>query len=195
MQGNYNGVAPYLISPQQGLQTALGSDVKIDYVAGCDIDSKDTSGFSAAETAAAGADATVVMVGMTQAQESEGHDRTSIDLPGVQHEFISKVADAANGKPVIVVVMSGGAVDISQERNNDKVNGILFVGYPGQSGGTAIAETLVGTNNPAGRLTQTFYYSNFTDDVSMFDMNMRPNETSGYPGRTHRFFTGRTVYK
>ena len=100
---------------------------------GCDIASPNTLMIPDAVKAASGADATIILVGITQSQESEGHDRTSIDLPGVQHEMVSKVAAAAaaKGKPVMLVVMGGGMVDIEAEKNDPNVNAILFVGYPG----------------------------------------------------------------
>merc|ERR1712083_1040785 len=89
----------------------------------------------------------------------------------------------------------GGAQDISKAKEDDNVDSILWVGYPGQSGGQAIAEVLFGQVNPSGKLTQTWYPASYLDKCSFFDMNMRPNSTTGCPGRSHRFYTGPTVYK
>lgn len=154
----------------------------------------DTSGFSAAEAAAEAADATVLVMGLDQSQESEGHDRNSIALPGVQDQLIDAVVAKAKG-PVVLVIMSGGAVDIAKAKADDGVNGIVWVGYPGQSGGQAMAEILFGDVNPSGKLTQTWYPASYVDECSFFDMNMRPNSTTGCKGHTYRFYTGDTIYK
>jgi len=88
MQGNYAGNAPFLITPRAGL-AAYGT---VTYAKGCDIASTSTSGFDAAVNAAKAADATVIVVGLDQSQESEGRDRTIVAFPGVQSNFISTVA-------------------------------------------------------------------------------------------------------
>ena len=190
MQGNYQGTAPYLISPSMGVskyasvQTYLGcSDQKC-------ADDKD---FAGAVNIAKTQDATVIIVGLAQNIESEGRDRTDIALPGKQNELVQQVADAAKG-PVVVVVMAGGSVDLSQIKSNPKVNAILWMGYPGQSGGQALAEVLFGDYNPGGRLPHTQYPASYLDNFSMFDMNMRPNASTNNTGRTYRFYTGEPVY-
>ena len=161
---------------------------------------KFTAGIAAAAAAAAKAEVTIIVAGMSETQEGEGHDRTDIELPGAQAQLISSVTKAAKGK-VILVVMSGGPVDISAAKADPKVGAILIVGYPGQSGGLAIAETIFGDNNPAGKLTQTWYRANFVDQCHMTDMNMRPETKPHFPGwpicpgRTYRFFKGDPVYK
>mmetsp|Transcript_18126 Transcript_18126/g.43550 ORF Transcript_18126/g.43550 Transcript_18126/m.43550 type:complete len:739 (+) Transcript_18126:71-2287(+) len=190
MQGNYQGVAPYLVSPAEG----LGKFAEISVQHGCDVDSKDTSGIAAAADAAADADVTVLFVGIDQSQEREGHDRSNITLPGVQYELIDAVAAKAKGA-VILVVLSGGAVDLSAAKGDSRIASILWAGYPGQSGGQAIAEIVFGAVNPSGKLTQTWYPTSYLTQCSFFDMNMRSNTTTGCPGRTHRFYTGPATFK
>eukprot|EP01012_Entosiphon_sulcatum_P026875 TRINITY_DN32374_c0_g1_i1.p1 TRINITY_DN32374_c0_g1~~TRINITY_DN32374_c0_g1_i1.p1 ORF type:complete len:736 (-),score=89.17 TRINITY_DN32374_c0_g1_i1:56-2263(-) len=188
MQGNYEGIAPYLITPVAG----ISKYTSVNYAQGCDVPCGSQSGFAAATALASSHDVTIVIIGLDQSQESEGHDRTSLALPGYQNQLVQAVANAARGK-VIVVVMTGGPVDISEIKTNPKVGAILWSGYPGQSGGQALADVLFGTYNPGGRLTYTVYPSSFSQ-VSMLDVNMRPNTTTGYPGRTYRFYTGQPVY-
>lgn len=189
MQSNYFGQAPFLISVAMG----LNEYANVTYAPGCSIAGNDSSGFASATAAAAAADVAVLVVGLDGTQEAEGHDRVSIDLPGVQAQLIEAVALAA-AQPIVLVIMSGGPVDVSAAKANPKMGAILVVGYPGQSGGQATAETLFGDNNPSGKLTQTWYPGSYVDTVSMFDMGMRPNATTGSPGRTYRFYTGPTVF-
>lgn len=128
---------------------------------------------------------------MDQSQESEGHDRTSIDLPGVQNKLIDHVAACSKGS-IVLVVMSGSSVDLAHAKSLSKVRSILWVGYPGQSGGDAIAKTIFGEYSPAGRLPFTMYPADYVNQVSMFDMGMRPSKSN--PGRTYRFYQGTSIY-
>ncbi len=194
MQGNYFGQAPFLISPLAGVAAVAGVTATFD----------DGTNTHAATGLAAAADAVVLVVGLTSegvhpSDEAEGHDRTSLMLPDDQDQYIGSVAKAAKAadgdKPVVLLVMGGGPVDVSAWRDSDDVDAIMWVGYPGQSGGAAIADALVGATNPSGKLTQTWYPQAFADKVSVFDMHMRPNATSGNPGRGHRFYTGTPVFK
>lgn len=127
------------------------------YAEGCSISGSDTSGFQKTCEIASEADITVIAVGLDQTQEREGHDCDTISFPGVQSQLLSKVSS------------------------------IVWVGYPGQSGGQALAEVIFGDYNPAGRLPYTIYPANYVNQVSMFDMGMRPNASNGNPGRTYRF--------
>ena len=104
-----------------------------------------------AKTLAAKAEALVLAVGFDPESESEGSDRT-FRLPPGQEQFIQEMA-AAN-RNTIVVVTSGGAVDMSSWL--DRVPAVLQAWYPGQEGGTALAEVLFGDVNPSGRLPVTF---------------------------------------
>ncbi len=105
----------------------------------------------AAEKIAASADAVVVAVGFDPETESEGADRT-FRLPPGQDELIQKMA-AAN-KRVIVVITSGGAVEMNPWI--DRIPALLEAWYPGQEGGTALAQIIFGGVNPSGRLPVSF---------------------------------------
>jgi beta-D-xylosidase 4 len=89
-----------------------------------------------ATAAAAAADAVVMVMGLDGSVEGEGLDRYSIELPGAQAAFIDAVADAAKAsdpdKPVVLVMINGGCVDITAARDNPKVDAILLAGYPGR---------------------------------------------------------------
>ena len=104
-----------------------------------------------AKQIAAGADVVVVAVGFNPDTESEGADRT-FGLPPGQDELIREIADA--NKHTVVVITSGGSVDMNAWL--DRVPALLEVWYPGQEGGTALAEVLFGGVNPSGRLPVTF---------------------------------------
>jgi beta-glucosidase len=110
-----------------------------------------------------------------------GGDRTAIDLPAVQEELLKAVA--ATGKPLIVVLQNGSALSVNWAEEH--ANAILEAWYPGEEGGTAIAETLAGDNNPAGRLPLTFY-SSLSQLPSFNDYSMKE--------RTYRYFSDKPLY-
>ncbi|HLY41712.1 MAG TPA: glycoside hydrolase family 3 C-terminal domain-containing protein [Terracidiphilus sp.] len=111
----------------------------------------------------------------------DGGDRTSLDLPAPQQKLLEALA--ATGKPLIVVLQSGSAVALNWA--NQHANAILEAWYPGVEGGTAVARTLAGLNNPAGRLPVTFYAS--LDGIAPFtDYSMK--------NRTYRYFTGKPLW-
>jgi beta-glucosidase len=106
--------------------------------------------FERAVAAAAGADVAVVVVGLDNDWETEGRDRTSLDLPGRQVELIEAVAAA---QPCTVVcVVAGSPVDVSWA---GLVPGMLWCWLPGQEGGRAVADVLFGDADPGGRLPCT----------------------------------------
>ena len=195
MQGNYFGTAPFLKSPLSGIQKYI---TQISYENGSNVNK--------AETFAKAADAVILVVGLTSegggnesGDEAEGHDRTTLILPRNQNAYISGVAQSVKednvNTPVVLVLMNGGPVDVSQFRDSNNIDAIVWCGYPGQAGGTSIADMLFGKTNPSGRLTQTWYPEAFVQQVSLTDMGMRPNATSGSPGRTYRFYEGTPVFK
>nr|BAJ90315.1 predicted protein [Hordeum vulgare subsp. vulgare] len=191
MIGNYEGTPCKYTTPLQG----LGAKVNTVYQPGCTNVgcSGNSLQLSTAVAAAASADVTVLVVGADQSIERESLDRTSLLLPGQQTQLVSAVANASSG-PVILVVMSGGPFDISFAKASDKIAAILWVGYPGEAGGAALADILFGSHNPSGKLPVTWYPASYADTVTMTDMRMRPDTSTGYPGRTYRFYTGDTVF-
>jgi beta-glucosidase len=144
-----------------------------------------------AVAAARDADAVVAVVGITSDLEGEesgvdlpgfkGGDRTSLDLPQPEQALLEAVAAA--GKPLIVVLMSGSPLAVSWA--NEHANAILQAWYPGEEGGAAIAETLAGENNPAGRLPVTVYRG----------VEQLPDFTDySMAKRTYRYFSGEPLY-
>jgi beta-glucosidase len=110
-----------------------------------------------------------------------GGDRTDIALPAAQQQLLE--AAKATGKPLVVVLMNGSALAVNWVE--EQADAILEAWYPGEAGGQAIAETLDGHNNPAGRLPITFYSS--VDQLPRFDDYSMAN-------RTYRYFHGKPLY-
>ncbi|CAL4990569.1 unnamed protein product [Urochloa decumbens] len=192
MVGNYAGKACRYTTSLQGVAGYVKQAV---HAAGCaDVACAGTQQpVAAAVDAARRADATVVVAGLDQKVEAEGLDRNSLLLPGRQAELISAVAKASKG-PVILVLMSGGPIDIAFAQNDPRIAAILWVGYPGQAGGQAIADVIFGHHNPGGKLPMTWYPQDYLRKAPMTNMAMRANPASGYPGRTYRFYTGPTIH-
>lgn len=145
------------------------------------------AGFAEAITAARAADAVIFVGGITAQLEGEdmrvdfdgfaSGDRTRIELPAIQQKLINSLT--AVGKPVVVVNLSGSAMAF--ESVGKSAGAIVQAWYPGEAGGAAVADVLLGKTNPAGRLPVTFYRS--TADLPAFaDYRMA--------GRTYRYFRG-----
>ena len=134
-----------------------------------------------AEKVAKDSDVVIVCVGLNGSQEGEGHDRTVIELPETEENLVKSMI--ATGKPVVVVLTSGSALAVNFAAEH--ADAILSAWYGGEEAGSAIADTLAGTNNPAGRLPVTFYRS--TSQLPAFtDYNMK--------GHTYRYFKGEPLY-
>lgn len=188
--GDYSGIPCSLTSIYEGLREFAE---RISFALGChDVSCESDDGFGEAVHTAKQADFVVIVVGLDGTQETEDHDRVSLLLPGKQMDLVSSVADASKN-PVILVLIGGGPLDVSFAKENKKIASILWVGYPGEAGGKALAEIIFGEFNPVGRLPMTWYPEAFTN-VPMNDMNMRADPSRGYPGRTYRFYTGSRVY-
>ncbi|HEY4147183.1 MAG TPA: glycoside hydrolase family 3 C-terminal domain-containing protein [Pinirhizobacter sp.] len=138
-----------------------------------------------------GVDAVVAFVGLSPGLEGEelkvdvpgfaGGDRTDLELPAPQQRLLETAA--ASGKPLVVVLMSGSAVALNWAKAH--ADAIVVAWYPGEEGGTAIARTLSGSANPAGRLPVTFYH----------DVGDLPAFTNyAMKGRTYRYFAGEPLF-
>ncbi|HSE30738.1 MAG TPA: glycoside hydrolase family 3 C-terminal domain-containing protein [Pyrinomonadaceae bacterium] len=137
------------------------------------------------------ADAVILVLGLSPLLEGEemkvsepgfvGGDRSDIQLPARQQALLEAVA--ATGKPIVLVLTSGSAVAVKWADSH--VGAIVQAWYPGEEGGTAIADVLFGDYNPAGRLPVTFYKS--VDQLPPFD-------NYAMDGRTYRFFKGQPLY-
>ncbi len=141
--------------------------------------------------AARNADVVIAVLGISSELEGEemqvsepgfkGGDRTSIDLPKPEEDILEALKQT--GKPVVLVMTNGSALAVNWASQH--VNSILDAWYPGEEGGTSVAETLSGKNNPAGRLPVTFYTG--VDQLPPF-------EDYAMKGRTYRYFEGKPLY-
>ena len=141
--------------------------------------------------AAKAADVVVYVGGLTGDVEGEemkvnypgfaGGDRTDLRLPRSQRELLAALH--ATGKPVILVLTTGSAIAVDWAK--DKLPAILVAWYPGQRGGSAVADVLFGASNPSGRLPVTFYKAD--EKLPDFaDYSMK--------NRTYRYFEGTALY-
>ena len=136
-------------------------------------------------------DVIIMCMGLTARMEGEemdielegfdGGDRIRLDLPDVQQELIKEIY--ALGKPVVLVLLNGSALAVNWSNKN--IPAIIEAWYPGQAGGTAIADVLFGDYNPGGKLPVTFYKS--VEDLPLFeDYNLTTH--------TYRYFKGEPLY-
>jgi beta-glucosidase len=198
MLGNYSGTPSKPVTILDGIKAAAGLGVEVIYDPGCPLAvRKDEpanpppASFAGATRAAASADVVICVGGLNPQLEGEempvnyvgfgGGDRTDIALPAVQDALLKALH--ATGKPVVFVNCSGSAVAMVWAAEH--LPAILQAWYPGGQGGQAVAETLFGDANPAGRLPVTFYRS--TGDLPPF-------EDYRMSHRTYRYFTGKPLF-
>lgn len=198
LYGNYNGRSSNPVTILAGIRAAAGSNCEVTYNLGCplalhtntigEINAED---WSDAIAAARSADVVIYVGGISPQLEGEemrvnydgfnGGDRTRIELPAQQTELLQALAAA--GKPVVFVNCSGSAIAMPWAAEH--LPAIVQAWYPGEQGGTAVANVLFGDANPAGRLPVTFYRS--TADLPPFEDYAMSN-------RTYRYFSGRPEF-
>ncbi len=167
--GNYYGTSSRYITPLEGLQQYLGEDTRVLYAEGCHLYKDKVQGlaeekdrFKEALIMAEQSDVVVMCLGLDATIEGEegdagneyaSGDKLGLMLPGLQEELLEAVA--AVGKPVILVLSAGSAIDLSWAEEH--VDAIIDSWYPGARGGKAVAEAIFGEYSPSGKLPVTFY--------------------------------------
>jgi beta-glucosidase len=181
--GNYFGAAPSRVSPLEGLKNKLGGEVEVLYAEGCGIvtPGEPEEMEKAVETARA-ADVVVLCLGTNGRVENESRDREKLGLPEVQ-EGLLKAVCRANSKTV-VVLLNAGPLAVTWAKDNAAA--ILEAWYPGEEGGNAIAEVLLGEYNPGGRLPYTVYKS-----VDQIPPQSEYDITKGF---TYMYFAGEPLF-
>lgn len=191
MWGNYNGIPSKSVTPLEGIRARVSDSTKVLFAQGCDLLNPSTDGYAEALEIAQQSDVIIFVGGISQRIEGEEGaaegtvatkgDRATIELPAVQENLLKQLHQA--GKPIILVLLNGSSLAIPLAA--DQIPAILEAWYPGEEGGTAIADVLFGDYNPAGRLPLTVYRT--TADLPPFeDYNMS--------GRTYRYFDGDPLY-
>ena len=194
LEGNYQGTPAEPVSVLAGIRAAVPAETTVRYAKGCGITNGSDEEVEEAVQAARDSEVTVMVMGLSQQLEGEqgqqeGNppgitsmgDRMTLNLPAAQEDLIKAVFQT--GKPVILVLMGGSAVAVNWADEN--LPAILEAWYPGQAGGTAVAEALFGLTNPGGRLPVTFYRS--ASDLPAF-------ENYDMENRTYRYFKGDPLY-
>ena len=194
----------------EGIKQLAGNKIKVNYAKGCELSGLDTSGFEEAVKTADSSDAVVVVLGTTSVVFSgigwnghapdsepkdpftcgEGYDVTDISPQGVQRELLQAIYKT--GKPVILVLVQGRPWSISWEKEH--IPAILEAWYPGEKGGTAVANILFGQVNPSGRLNMSIPQS--TGHIPVFynyvnaakGINRRPGSIE-HPGQDYVYST------
>jgi beta-glucosidase len=186
--GNYHGVSKHTVNFVEGVVNAVGAGTRVEYDMGCDY--KDTVHFGGI-WAASNADITIAVIGFTPVYEGEegdaflaegGGDRKSISLPA-SHIAFMKALRKGTKTPIVAVITSGSAVDISAIQQY--ADAVILAWYPGEQGGNALADILFGKISPSGHLPVTFY--NSLSDLPAYN-------NYAMKGRTYRYFTGNVQY-
>lgn len=193
---NYFGIPSRSVTPLEGIRRAVSQATKVWYAQGCKTTGDKTEGLgrhailSEAQSVAERADVVVLCLGLNAEIEGEqgdvsnseaAGDKVHLNLPGLQQRLLEEVV--ALGKPTVVVLVSGSALAVTWA--HEHADAIVQLYYPGEEGGTALADVLFGHYSPGGRLPLT--YPRSLEDVPAFtDYSMR--------GRTYRYSQKTPLY-
>ncbi|KAI0857481.1 glycoside hydrolase family 3 protein [Xylaria cubensis] len=182
MLGGYAGVPSFYHTPTYAAQKLGFKSVTATGPLNQSVSANDN--WTAAAVEAAGqSDIIVYFGGNDMSIESEDLDRNAIAWPGAQLSLIEKLC--ALGKPCIVVEL-GDQNDDTPLLTNSNVSAVVWAGFPGQDGGTAVFDILTGKSASAGRLPSTVYPADYVNQVPLTDMTLRPSSSN--PGRTYKWY-------
>lgn len=197
--GNYEGLSSEYITVLEGIRQVVGDDIRLFHAEGTHlwkdrihVISEPKDGFAEAKIVAEHSDLVVMCLGLDASIEGEegdegnqfgSGDKPGLKLTGCQQELLEEIAKI--GKPVVLLVLSGSALDLSWAQESNNVNAIMQCWYPGARGGRAIAEVLFGKASPGGKMPLTFYASD--EDLPDFSDYSMEN-------RTYRYFKGTPLY-
>lgn len=195
--GNYYGTSSRYITVLEGIQDAVGDDIKVNYSEGSHIYldkvgdwSLNNDRISEVRSVAEHSDVLIICLGLDEHLEGEqgdtgnsyaSGDKKDLLLPESQRILLE--AATACGKPVILCMMAGSSIDMQFADKN--VDAILQVWYPGARGGKAVADILFGKDSPSGKLPLTFY-RDLEDFPEFTDYSMK--------GRTYRYLEKEPLY-
>jgi beta-glucosidase len=159
--GNYHGLSDTMTTVLEGIAGAAPEGIRVNYQMGCMLDQPARNPQNWTIGGAAGSDVTIACMGLAPVMEGEEGeailtsdygDRRDIGLPAAQVEFVTAMVN--HGAKVVLVLFGGSPIALGELA--DLVEAILFVYYPGQAGGTAVADILFGKTSPSGKLPLTF---------------------------------------
>ncbi len=167
--GNYHGTSSRYVTVLEGLQDALGDDVRVLYGQGCHLFMDREENLAVADdrlsealTVAERSDAVVLVLGLDETLEGEegdtgnaaaSGDKLDLLLPESQRKLMDAVLGV--GKPTVICLMAGSAIDLGEAA--EKADALLLTWYPGARGGRTVADILLGEVSPSGKLPVTFY--------------------------------------
>ena len=195
MASNYGG-DNHLINSHTPILAAQALNLSVTLTHGCDVNEAVTGGFPAAVAAAQAADVAVLLMGHDFPWESEWgngpdcqNDRPFIQLAGVQEQLIAAIV--ATGKPVVVVLMNGGGVGVESWLGS--VGAVVESFYPGELGGDAIVQALLGSANRWGVLPFTMYPNAAINNRTYYSPEAAQLQFEG--GITHMYYSGTPQFK
>ncbi|MDT0647970.1 glycoside hydrolase family 3 N-terminal domain-containing protein [Zunongwangia sp. F260] len=190
--GNYHGINPSLVTILEGLAGAIEPQSQMQYRQGTLLDRPNANPQDWASPNAGNSDATIAVLGISGILEGEEGesiasetfgDRLDYNLPQNQIDYLRKLNEAAGDNPVIAVITGGSPMNL--EEVHELADAVLLVWYPGEEGGTAVADIIFGDVSPSGRLPITF-------PKSLNDLP--PYEDYSMNGRTYKYMDEAPMY-